>query len=132
MNSNERARELLALRLYGELDAAEKAELEGYLSTSAEVRQFAVELEAGLGAVAAALPPTPQVGRRSIPWRASLVSFAAGLLLSVLWPFDESPSQHVSDGIAGLAGRASGFERAAPPPPAAPSQGLARVERRLR
>ena len=45
----ERAKELLALRLYDELSSAEARELDRFLAASPAARAFAEELEAGLG-----------------------------------------------------------------------------------
>lgn len=101
--------ERLALRLYGELDPAESRALDAHLYDCEECRQFASELERGLGRVLAvrasardALPPdwaerlhaaTRDVAttapRQSIPperlspWWAAAAGIAAGLLLAL-------------------------------------------------
>jgi anti-sigma factor RsiW len=59
---HERSRELLALRLYGELDLDERGELEHHLEACAACRAFAGELDRGLGRLVATpvsgdLPP---------------------------------------------------------------------------
>jgi anti-sigma factor RsiW len=101
--THETFHELIALRLYGELDAAETARLEEHLASCTDCRAVALELEETLGAVhasdeavrdelpagwrerlrnrALSVPPRP---RRSavLPFVAGL---AAGLLLMLTW-----------------------------------------------
>ncbi|MFN0243592.1 MAG: zf-HC2 domain-containing protein [Planctomycetota bacterium] len=101
--------ERLALRLYGELDPAESRALDEHLRDCEECRQFASELEHGLGRVVAVrtsardeLPPDwaerlqaatrdvattaprPSVApERLSPWWAAAAGIAAGLLLAL-------------------------------------------------
>jgi len=48
---HESIREWLALRLYEELDARDRTVLDAHLKTCADCREFASELDAGLGAL---------------------------------------------------------------------------------
>ncbi len=102
--SHELFREHMALRLYGELDRDESAQLDRHLEQCAECRRFDAELARGLGR-ARALERTHADGGLPADWSARLAaatrdggarrarvspllaavtSFAAGILVAVL------------------------------------------------
>lgn len=138
--NHERFQELLALRLYGEVDAAERAELDAHLATCAACARAARELDAGLGTfvplarsgapgdlaprLARALAREESAARWS-RWIPAAASFAAGALATWLV---------VRGGGAPDAPHASGlppttwerFHADTPPPAAASSGSLAR------
>jgi anti-sigma factor RsiW len=68
---HESFRELLALRLYGELEANDGARLADHLTDCPDCRQFARELAAGLGALRAA-PVQQAEGEIPADWRERL------------------------------------------------------------
>jgi anti-sigma factor RsiW len=142
-------REMLALRLYGELDERGRAELDAHLRACADCRRFASELDVGLGALrqprAAAdeleLPPdwrerlqrAADDGRGRVPispWWTSAAAFAAGLLAAMLWfhrPSDralDAPRRDDADGAALIYRH---FLGKVEPPPAATNGTLARL-----
>lgn len=101
--NHERFEQLLALRLYGEVDAGERAELDAHLAMCAECTRAARELESGLGAfagrtrhadeldlaplLARALETEPFAARRAArlrAWVPAAASFAAGVLATWL------------------------------------------------
>ena len=99
--THESMRELIALRLYGEIDAGERERLERHLGTCAECRAYASEIEAGLGALAGGthealelpgdwperLREATREARRRAPipvWWAAVASFAAGVLAAAM------------------------------------------------
>lgn len=101
--NHESFRELIALRLYGEIDADERTKLERHLESCAECRRFVVEIESGLGAVARGssgrianeLPPdwserlreaTREQRRptRIHPWWTAVAGFAAGVIAAAI------------------------------------------------
>jgi predicted anti-sigma-YlaC factor YlaD len=88
-------RELLALRLYGELDDAGRARLDDHLTHCAACRAFDVELERGLGQLASAVP------ERDLPsgWRERLERQVAQPALRTWRP---------SFGLGAVAGLAAG------------------------
>lgn len=86
--TDDRGRELLALRLYGELDADEARELDALLAADAALRDYADALAAGLGRVPRLAPPEapafvapPHERRRWLPLAAA---FAAGVLVTLV------------------------------------------------
>lgn len=126
-------RELLALRLYDELDEDESRDLDAHLSDCAECRAYASELESGLGVLAKQGPvvndlPDGWMDRLRTevqqipaplhrPWIIAAASFAAGVLLTLVLnapevPANETPTRAPS----------ASFERAEPPAPA-PTRG---------
>jgi len=139
--SHDRYPELLALRLYGELDAAAAAGLEAHLGECAACRRLERELGSGLGALVPAsaaddLPASWQEGLRArlggAPRRrgalvgllAPAAAFAAGLILmAALRPAQPQPAPTPVAVIAP-------FERESPPPPAPFRGQLARWENR--
>ncbi len=107
----ERAKELLALRLYDELSPEESAELERLLARSEEARNYARELERGLGTWKAAaeretapeLPTswserlreeTRELPPRRAVWR-TVATFAAGLAAGLLLTWANRPEPEV-------------------------------------
>jgi hypothetical protein len=64
--------ELLALRLYGELDPSESARLDAHLKVCGACRTFAGELEHGLGALALSAPEAAAGADLPAGWRARL------------------------------------------------------------
>jgi hypothetical protein len=110
----ETTRELLALRLYDELERDEGARLDAHLADCAACRAKADELEQGLGRLAAAseLAPLPAAPTpRFHGWQVA-AAFAAGLAVSwFLVPSGALPK-------SASAPAAASFRRADPPPPA--------------
>jgi len=119
--SHEAWREQLALRQYGELDEREARALDVHLESCAACREFAAELELGLGRLAQAAPPhvdevwlarvragvAPRIARRrNWGWAGFAAGLAAGALL-VLWL---NPGQRDADT------RSASLERSGPPP----------------
>jgi anti-sigma factor RsiW len=101
--NHESYRELLALRLYGELDGADRALVDEHLKTCADCRALAGELESGLGALRAAridrgadeipadwrerLRRSTIAASRSVrlsPFWSAAAAFAAGILLATV------------------------------------------------
>lgn len=133
---HESFRELTALRLYDELDGADAERLEAHLSGCAECREYAAELEAGLGACSrpsdlADLPAgwrerlaqeTRPVGLRLL--RPAL-TFAAGLAAGlVLMAFIPDEVERVAPASAeAQAGRTSLLAMVDGPPPLATGGG---------
>ena len=95
--------ELIALRLYGEIDAEERARLDAHLRGCAECSRYAGEIESGLGVVPRGagaradhdLPAdwterlrqaTREVPARTraLPWWAVAASFAAGMIATAV------------------------------------------------
>jgi anti-sigma factor RsiW len=129
--SHDRYPELLALRLYGELDAAAAAELDAHLHACAACRRLERELGAGLGALA----PGPAADDLPAGWEERLrgrladaprgrgallrlfapaAAFAAGVLVTAaLRPAPPRPGPTQAPPVA-----AAAFERESPPPPA--------------
>ena len=116
-------KELLALRLYGELDPAEERALATRVAESSALQAYAAELEAGLGAVLRAPRPADLPAgwherlRAEIaaepsgrPWLGALVGFAAGVLVTALLLAPDAPTERRE---------VPAFRRAEPPPPAA-------------
>lgn len=151
-DSRRRIRELCALELYDELDAADAAELARLRAGSPELArladEYAAELTAGLGALPARADPhfafpadwherlraevereAPRgAGPARFPvWLTAAAGFAAGALL--VWSArDETPRTHRSDAD-------SVFERFLadePPPTATAGGGLDRFSRYIR
>ena len=108
MNRHERFHELLALRLYGELEPREAGVLEGHLADCPDCAAYAEELEGSLGRLAAAAdgpPPEleamPRFGEPKGPLMVrpgQLLSFvaglAAGLALVLLRPAPTPPADN--------------------------------------
>ena len=143
MNS-ERIRELLALRLYGELDPDQEAQLDTVLASSAEARELARELESVLGPLAARVAEgddLPAGWRERLverargesaprrtwsPWLNAVTGFAAGLLaMWMIGLYAGGPSRIEVPGVT--AERATRFERAEEPPPATGRGPIARL-----
>lgn len=136
---HERMRELLALRLYDEIEPEEQLELASHLASCIECARFAGELDSGLGrlreeaarAADAQLPAgwdarlaaATSAHPRSIRARdLALVAagIAAGVLLVLAWSALR-PAPEASTGVARLDAEAPAFLRFrgdAPPPPA--------------
>ena len=101
--NHESFRELLALQLYGELDAADRTQLDQHLDLCPTCRQFASDLSSGLGALRKT-PVKVDTGEIPADWRerlrrstlaetkrvhlspgwSSVAAFAAGLLVATL------------------------------------------------
>lgn len=91
---HEDMRELLALRLYGEIDDAQRERLEAHVASCEDCRTFAHELERGLGAVQPGLAEDDgawivalersiereESVRRNAHWWVAAAGFAAGFL----------------------------------------------------
>jgi len=149
MNEN-RYREWLVLKLYGELTPDEERELEAAVADSASLRRLAEELERGLGVLARETgsrrePELPEDWAERIrdatavgPWAgrsggiraavAALSGFAAGVLLMLFLTSDRAPSG-VPESEPNVETR---FERDAPPPPAPVKGRFHRLGERLR
>jgi predicted anti-sigma-YlaC factor YlaD len=131
-----RFREALALALYDELDADERAALEAHLRECADCRAFSDALREGLGRTGRATAATddlpagwraalqtglqPDVGsnvlRRSLPLAAS---FAAGLIVAALVSRAASATHPApGDALADRPAAAAPFEADARPLPA--------------
>ena len=148
--------ELLALDLYDELDAADRARLDAHLADCAACRAFARELESGLGRLAAndvegALPAdwrarlqrevelTAPRGRLTSSFAVGGVAgLAAGLLIAwgIIVALPQSSSPRPSTYVASNESAASfpAFDSAsdAAPPKAQAGGELARFQRYLR
>lgn len=142
MNAHEAYEELMALRLYGELDAPEVQRLDEHLRDCAACRARADELGSSLGALAA---PADDAGfsaaararleralarERRGAWRpasAALLGFAAGLLCALALVIASRASDAQPRGLP-VASAPSSFARATPPP-AAQDRGLGELLR---
>lgn len=147
---HETFRELLALRLYDELEAAESAALDAHLAGCAACRTFALELQAGLGrapqgtaaddlpagwsealrARIGARPSAPRPATRRPALLAFASGLAAGLLVMAGWRARGEPSATPARPPAAVE---TAFARATPPPLASgrgPLAQLAALERR--
>ena len=153
---HEAFREMLALRLYGELEPDEQARLDQHLRMCADCRSFASELESGLGSLRAVrverasdeLPADwrerlrrstidePRRARLS-PWWSSAAAFAAGILVATILARRGGALAPRGEGSAGgLVARNDGarelsiyarFNGATPPPLASTEGQLARL-----
>jgi anti-sigma factor RsiW len=111
MNDHDAFRELSALRLYGEIDATERARLDAHLAACPACAAFARELDDGLGRLlhdhaADEVPPgwAARVAaeahgeawrRRALPWIAAAAGFALGVATMALVPAGRaSPDAH--------------------------------------
>jgi anti-sigma factor RsiW len=144
---HEEFRELIALRLYGEIDGEERARLERHLGSCETCARFASEIEAGLGALprgmrsraGVELPPDwteslreatreVRVGRGVAPWWTAVAGFAAGVIATaviVRGPALPAPPQ------AALS-TWDRFHREEPPPLATTEGQLARLSEYLK
>ncbi|MEM7309219.1 MAG: zf-HC2 domain-containing protein [Planctomycetota bacterium] len=135
MKNHEPFRELLALRLYGELDDAEARALAAHLAGCDACARFADELEHGLGAA-----PRGETGAAELPdgWRERLddairpaaasrwrwaapfaAGLAAGVLLMGLRPEPEREQRASGSSLVTNAGAGPELVlRPGPPPPA--------------
>ena len=149
--THETHREMLALRLYGELDVEDAVRLDAHLEECADCRAFAAELDAGLGALAGEVPVSVDgwlpadwddrletAVRATIPPRAwwprvgPWVGFAAGILFMwLLQGVEPVKGTMPDDPRAEQPAQAAPptFERATPPPRARSSGTLARLAR---
>ncbi len=112
-------RELLALRLYGELEGDEGERVDAHLASCAACRATAAELERGLGLLRAAPPALESPdswARARFRGHHLAASFAAGLLVSWLLIAGLAARQATSEDLPPVA--ESSFRRAAPPPAA--------------
>lgn len=140
--NHETIHELLALRLYEEIDDRERAALEQHLSMCADCRLLASELAAGLGTVRAPSrgagldePPAEWVEklrveagavrphRRISPWWTAAAGFAAGLLSALAIAQRGAHSTELAR-VDPTWGR---FYRATPPPQATTTGQLAHL-----
>jgi len=153
---HESFRELLALRLYGEIEPDERDRLDEHLDSCADCRTFARELEDGLGSLRAspaerASDDLPADWRerlrrassdhasssRSLRWWSSIAAFAAGILAAlIVTRGGDAPAPRGDRAATGLvasndkAGELSIYSRfhGATPPPLASTEGqLARL-----
>jgi anti-sigma factor RsiW len=155
MNMNhESFRELIALQLYSELDANERARLEQHLKTCSDCRAFARELSSGLGAMRN-LPVNETAGEIPADWRerlrrstieepkrarispmwSSVAAFAAGILLATVLMHRASgnPIELVaSNDGAHVPSIYERFNGSTPPPQATTGGQLARLSEYLK
>lgn len=140
-------RELLALRLYGELDPAETQRLDAHLAACAACRAFGGELARGLGALA---PSAAEAAGGDLPagWRErldaavrpaprtrTLLAFAAGLAAGIVAmtlargappaPPSEPAAPSATVRLSTNAGRTDSPLSAAETPPRAPGHAYA-------
>ncbi len=128
---DERGRELLALRLYDELDADEARELDARLAADPGLRAYADELDAGLGRMprlgAAVAPPAYPRVRGARRWWPLAAAFAAGVLVTLAvdaWREPTAPAPRPDAPV--------GFGRDAPPIAAPVTGRFARLLRSAR
>ena len=150
---HEDIRELLALDLYGETDARERAKLTEHLRTCANCRAFQAELAQGLGRFTPTAPVLELAGdlrarletkigveqrsRTRVRWLAITASFAAGVLLTAL-ALRTSPAPLAPHGVPWTAlvqsqpaSAFQRFQRAEPPPECATTPGWGRIASEL-
>jgi anti-sigma factor RsiW len=138
--NHETFHELIALRLYDEIDASDRSRLEAHLEICAACRVFAAEIEQGLGAVARAqrteadLPAdwtermrratlaSPPL-RRLTPWWTAVAGFAAGVIATIA--IARGPAQAPAN-VATIS-TWERFHRDAPPPAATTEGPFARL-----
>jgi len=145
-------RELLALRLYDELDAPETDRLQAHLEACAACRAYAAELDLGLGRLAREAPDDLPAGwaeqlrsrvandparRRSRAWRTWIgvaAGFVLGLGCSSWWrdAGEQAPATDAPTGRVAAVGGETGFRRATPPPLALSGGDLDRLQTWLR
>lgn len=135
--THERYKELLALRLYDELNGDETGELDTHLEGCDGCRAYERELAGGLGSTmppaAADLPEgwsdalralvhdTPAPATPLRPWLVAAGSFAAGVALTLAIARGDGPSRETPHEQSTEVAPTTPFERSAPPTPAASS-----------
>ena len=141
---HENFRELIALRLYGEIEEKDRSRLQAHLSGCDACARYAREIEAGLGALSrggrasgaedlpadwaerlreATRETAPR--RRALSWWAAAASFAAGAIATaVVARGPSSPVPAVTTGDASIWSR---FHREEPPPLATTEGQLSRL-----
>ncbi|MAG54748.1 MAG: hypothetical protein CMJ83_00500 [Planctomycetes bacterium] len=138
--NHDRYQELLALRLYDELDDADARALHAHLADCADCRTFENDLASGLGVLATATRPPPdlpegwtaaledRIDREPAPmlrpttWVTAAASFAAGIVLTLLLRGDPATEPRRPEPGETSPAEASSFERSALPA-ASPTQG---------
>ncbi len=139
---SETYREWMALRIYGELDPGQEAELVRYLSGSQEARDEYQALLSVLGPLAELAPSSPELpagwaddlrratrrDSRVLRWWPAAAGFAAGLLVmaAVRGAAPGSVPEGVQDG--GSSPAVASFGSLVPPPPATSNGALTRLQ----
>ena len=135
--NHEAYEELLALRLYDELDDHELRDLEAHLEGCSSCRKLSEELNRGLGAVPRSVEDLPDGWRENLEHRirstergrrTPVLAFAAGLAAGILAVFfvPRGNGPNVEEPPR------SAFVRATPPPPAAVRGPFVRLGNRQR
>lgn len=145
--SHEPFHELIALRLYGEIDVLERAQLEGHLRACAECSRYAAEIESGLGLAPHGagtradldLPSdwterlrqaTREIParRRVLPWWTVAASFAAGVIATAVIARGPSAPEPAREPLSTW----DRFHREEPPPLASTQGQVGRLSQYLR
>ena len=140
-------RELIALRLYEEIDEVERTRLERHLAVCADCSRYASEIESGLGGIARGasssadldLPAdwtqrlreaTQETAVRGhfLPWWAAAASFAAGVIATAVIARGPSAPAPARESTSTW----DQFHREEPPPLASTEGQLARLSEYLR